>query len=740
MKGRNDAKDLRSRSGIEAGGRRAVYPLNHRGPSLSNTGLMALTVARLLQLLDVAEKQMGCERNTTLKNFAGCSRSTEHFQIQSALVAERLARSPPTTAKRVQSPAGSLRIFASGNRAGRCRWSAGFLGDIPFPPAPLYRRRTIFTSIALIGSQELTTLPSPRDSHCIPRPYQLSRRWNDGPGRVFVDVIVREARSSITRNLPKRLPRRLRDNRSLRKPEMNKTRRPNQPITPRQHITRRRSSGPVSLITSGKEILGSGCSIHPETNPRAENPRDPLNVVNQKAKWGHVEDRARRSPAHYCRATSCLGDEFQLVCSALKDVRVRSPAPLLYNSSCSLPAAAIAYGLKLSLQWRSIPERVPPPPPPLARRDEVRVLFPPSFAPGRWNGANAHGLLSSKDNDQATATRFPSTTLPPPHRQRQCPRWSPHADARERPRIMEASPPTSSSSVFVPHTTSFRRPRGTCVTERGSEKTQSSVTTNAGSGRHCPRGRCVCVQTTPKVVKGASEDILRDGIDSCDNVGLELFECVQTRPSRLSAPREGIHRRIYLENGVEQVGLFRGYSHDQAGTHRLNARDRFTCSMRRGSILLKTTYARLHHRGSKLDPRSDLKSTQKNVAPFEFRVGLEIERKFISNRRNWRSNWILVRNDLGSGEMSAQPGIRLVYGPCVIVKGHDSEFRPLIFHQDTCKPAKACARKLEGNSITKLLSLLPIKPAPPGTRTAHGALTTVIECENAFNADITDSG
>ncbi|KAJ8874068.1 hypothetical protein PR048_024909 [Dryococelus australis] len=26
------------------------------------------------------------------------------------------------------------RIFASGNRAGRCRWSAGFLGDIPFPP------------------------------------------------------------------------------------------------------------------------------------------------------------------------------------------------------------------------------------------------------------------------------------------------------------------------------------------------------------------------------------------------------------------------------------------------------------------------------------------------------------------------------------------------------------------------------------------------------------------------------
>ncbi|KAJ8866756.1 hypothetical protein PR048_032617 [Dryococelus australis] len=47
-------------------------------------------------------------------------------------------------------------------------------------------------------------------------------------------------------------------------------------------------------------------------------------------------------------------------------------------------------------------------------------------------------------------------------------------------------------------------------------------------------------------------------------------------------------------------------------------------------------YARLQHRSSKLDPRSDLRSTQKTVAPFEFRAGLEIEMKFISNRQNWR--------------------------------------------------------------------------------------------------------
>ncbi|KAJ8868621.1 hypothetical protein PR048_030160 [Dryococelus australis] len=49
-------------------------------------------------------------------------------------VAERLACSPSTKAIRVQSSAGSLQIFACGNRAGRCRWSVGFLGVLPFPP------------------------------------------------------------------------------------------------------------------------------------------------------------------------------------------------------------------------------------------------------------------------------------------------------------------------------------------------------------------------------------------------------------------------------------------------------------------------------------------------------------------------------------------------------------------------------------------------------------------------------
>ncbi|KAJ8876962.1 hypothetical protein PR048_021414 [Dryococelus australis] len=43
--------------------------------------------------------------------------------------------SPLIKAIRVQSPAGSLWIFACGNRAGRCRWPAGLLVDLSFSPS-----------------------------------------------------------------------------------------------------------------------------------------------------------------------------------------------------------------------------------------------------------------------------------------------------------------------------------------------------------------------------------------------------------------------------------------------------------------------------------------------------------------------------------------------------------------------------------------------------------------------------
>ncbi|KAJ8894521.1 hypothetical protein PR048_007178 [Dryococelus australis] len=47
------------------------------------------------------------------------------------------------------------RILACGNRAGRCRWSVGFLGDLPFPP-PLQSSAAPYSpSFTLISSQDL---------------------------------------------------------------------------------------------------------------------------------------------------------------------------------------------------------------------------------------------------------------------------------------------------------------------------------------------------------------------------------------------------------------------------------------------------------------------------------------------------------------------------------------------------------------------------------------------------------
>ncbi|KAJ8871294.1 hypothetical protein PR048_027602 [Dryococelus australis] len=89
--------------------------------------------------------------------------------LPGAAVAERLDCSHHTKVNRVQSPAGSLRIFASGNCAGRCRWSAGFLGDLPFPPslhsdaAPFSLHFTLIVSQNLVvkSHTNLSTQPGP---------------------------------------------------------------------------------------------------------------------------------------------------------------------------------------------------------------------------------------------------------------------------------------------------------------------------------------------------------------------------------------------------------------------------------------------------------------------------------------------------------------------------------------------------------------------------------------------------
>ncbi|KAJ8874158.1 hypothetical protein PR048_025000 [Dryococelus australis] len=81
-----------------------------------------------------------------------------------ATVAEWLDCSPPTEANRVQCAAGSLRIFASGNHAGRCRWSADFLGDFPFTPPPLFIPALLYPHFTLIGSQDLVVKRRPNIS------------------------------------------------------------------------------------------------------------------------------------------------------------------------------------------------------------------------------------------------------------------------------------------------------------------------------------------------------------------------------------------------------------------------------------------------------------------------------------------------------------------------------------------------------------------------------------------------
>ncbi|KAJ8897247.1 hypothetical protein PR048_002593 [Dryococelus australis] len=81
--------------------------------------------------------------------------------VAGAMVAERLARSPPPQENRVFNTRPGHRIFASGNRAGRCRWSAGFSRGSSVSPAPSFRRCSIFTSIILIGSQDLAVKNRP---------------------------------------------------------------------------------------------------------------------------------------------------------------------------------------------------------------------------------------------------------------------------------------------------------------------------------------------------------------------------------------------------------------------------------------------------------------------------------------------------------------------------------------------------------------------------------------------------
>ncbi|KAJ8890010.1 hypothetical protein PR048_009515 [Dryococelus australis] len=65
--------------------------------------------------------------------------------------------------------------FPDGNRAGRCHWSAGFLGDLPFPPTLAFRRCSI-PRFTRISSQDLDVKSRPNLCSSIHSPITVAER------------------------------------------------------------------------------------------------------------------------------------------------------------------------------------------------------------------------------------------------------------------------------------------------------------------------------------------------------------------------------------------------------------------------------------------------------------------------------------------------------------------------------------------------------------------------------------
>ncbi|KAJ8884350.1 hypothetical protein PR048_016207 [Dryococelus australis] len=134
-----------------------VEPKNASRP-LSPEKYQVLVRAGYERGLYVAQlhKPNGVVRNGTTKSFKPLpfSRGT------GATVAERLACLPPSKANRVQSPA----VSPDSRQWGLCRTMplvGGFPRGSPASPAPAFRCCSIFTSITLIGSQDLAVKSRP---------------------------------------------------------------------------------------------------------------------------------------------------------------------------------------------------------------------------------------------------------------------------------------------------------------------------------------------------------------------------------------------------------------------------------------------------------------------------------------------------------------------------------------------------------------------------------------------------
>ncbi|KAJ8877024.1 hypothetical protein PR048_021476 [Dryococelus australis] len=174
--------------------------------------------------------------------------------------------------------------------------------------------------------------------------------------------------------------------------------------------------------------------------------------------------------------------------------------------------------------------------------------------------------------------------------------------------------------------------------------------------------------------------------------------------------------------------------------------------------------------GSRLEillPSSDLRSTQKTVAPFEFRTGLEIEMKFISNRRNWQfeisirdqqPSWTnideseiynieisLVQHfytgtkikldpgselgsfDLGSGKMLVQPGIRVSDS----AKARASIKYPVLAPSMPRRGEGAVERRAPGRKLTTVVELRHLRPAPAPRSSSYHRRKFIRTCASA---------
>ncbi|KAJ8883810.1 hypothetical protein PR048_015665 [Dryococelus australis] len=135
-----------------------------------------------------------------------------------AVIATR-ACSPPTKANRVQSWPGH-RIFSSGNRAGRCRRSAGFLDDLPFPPpfhsaAPPYSPQSSSSALktSLLTAAQISPLThslintkllhmssiETSDADLAPREWGHSKGWSSHTSHytLHCDVAISRARIDL---------------------------------------------------------------------------------------------------------------------------------------------------------------------------------------------------------------------------------------------------------------------------------------------------------------------------------------------------------------------------------------------------------------------------------------------------------------------------------------------------------------------------------------------------------------